>query len=184
MIRQHGFDAFARFYKKYLNVWSVAAAALPIPVASLRVIPVYAAQRQFLTLYTSLFCFLLLGFAFYSRHSIARALAPKRGAAVRFAHTALLMLPGFCIAATFGFILAYHWTLQLSLNDLRLLGVSANTQVMLDKADYMEIPRAIWLALCYLGLFLSAEAAFILMALKEYLVEERSLSETDLRRAG
>jgi len=184
MVKPQGFDGFARFYKKYLNVWSVAAAALPIPVTSLHVIPVYAAQRPFLTLYTSLFCFLLLGFAFYARHTIARALAPRRGVNGRFAHSALLALPGACIAATFGFILIYHWTLQLSLNDLRLLGVSATTPVMLDKADYMEIPRAIWLALSYLGLFVSAEAAFILMALKEYMVEARALSEADLRRAG
>ena len=76
MVKSQGLDSFARFYKKYLNVWSVAAAALPVPVTSLRIIPMYAAQRQFLTLYTSLFCFLLLGFAFYARHTIARALAP------------------------------------------------------------------------------------------------------------
>ena len=49
MVKSQGLDSFARFYKKYLNVWSVAAAALPVPVTSLRIIPMYAAQRQFLS---------------------------------------------------------------------------------------------------------------------------------------
>jgi hypothetical protein len=102
------------------------------------VIPIYEAQKPFLMLYSSLFCFLLLGFAFYSRHTIARALAPKNEG--RFSHAILMLMPGAFIAATFGFILAYHWTLQLSLTDLRLMGVSATTKVMLEKADYLEIP--------------------------------------------
>jgi hypothetical protein len=178
MVKPQSFDSFAHFYKRYLNVWSVAAAALPVPVTSLHVIPTYEAQKPFLMLYTSLFCFLLLGFSFYCRHTIARALAPNSPA--KFAHTALLLLPGAFIAATFGFILAYHWTLQLSLTDLRLMGVTATTRVMLEKADYLEIPRAIWLAICYLGMFISAEAAFMLMALKEYLLDVRTLSATEL----
>lgn len=182
MDKPHSLDSFARFYKRYLNVWSVAAAALPVPVTSLHVIPTYEAQRPFLMLYTSLFCFLLLGFAFYSRHAIARGLAPKRAGG--FAHAALLLLPGVFILATFGFILAYHWTLQLSLTDLRLMGVSATTKVILEKADYLEIPQAVWLALWYLGMFISAEAAFILMALKEYLLDAHALTEARLERAG
>jgi hypothetical protein len=182
MAKPRSFDSFAQFYKRYLNAWSVAAAALPIPVTSMHVIPTYEAQKPFLMLYTSLFCFLLLGFAFYSRHTIARVLAPEKEG--RFAHTALMLLPGAFIAATFGFILAYHWTLQLSLTDLRLMGVSATTKVMLEKADYLELPRAIWLALCYLGMFISAEAAFILMALKEYLLDARTLTEAQLDRVG
>jgi len=182
MAKPRTLDSFARFYKRYLNVWSVAAAALPVPVTSLHVIPTYEAQKPFLTLYTSLFCFLLLGFAFYSRHTIARCLASRNNG--KFGHAVLMLAPGVFIAATFGFILGYHWTLQLSLTDLRMLGVSATTKMMLEKADYMEIPRAVWLALTYLGMFMSAEAAFILMALKEYLLDAKALSDDELAQVG
>jgi hypothetical protein len=177
-------DSFARFYKGYLNVWSVAAAALPIPVTSLHIIPAFRVQRPFLTLYSSLFCFLLLGFAFYCRHTIARGLVPRRDGARALFHFALMVLPGALILLTVGFVLAYHWILQDSLMELMRRGVKGAASVVLDKADYLDIPSSIWLALTYLGMFMCAEAAFIIMALKEYLLDVHALSEAELADSG
>src|SRR6266567_9394742 len=63
---------FANFFKGYMSVSTIVAASIPIPVASWKLIPIYAQQRGFLTVYASLFCFLLLAFVFSIRHRLAR----------------------------------------------------------------------------------------------------------------
>lgn len=69
-------EAFARFFKRYMGVSSLVVAALPVPVTLAGLIPTYQSQRGFLSTYTSLFCFLLLAFIFYSRHRLAPLLFP------------------------------------------------------------------------------------------------------------
>jgi len=66
--------AFARFFKNYMSISSLVVASLPIPVTAMRLIPTYKAQTYILSVYTPLFCFLTLGFIFYIRHSLARAM--------------------------------------------------------------------------------------------------------------
>src|SRR5690348_6082893 len=68
--------SFAIFFKNYMSVSTLVVAALPVPVTSLGFIPTFAAQKNLLSVYTSLFCFLLLGFVFYVRHSFARTMFP------------------------------------------------------------------------------------------------------------
>jgi hypothetical protein len=68
---------FANFFKNYMSISAVVAAALPIPVTSFHLIPTYHAQTSLLATYTSLFCFLLLGLIFYSRHTLARVMFPE-----------------------------------------------------------------------------------------------------------
>jgi hypothetical protein len=63
---------FASFFKNYMSVSSVVVASLPIPVSSLNLIKTYSAQTKMLSVYTSLFCFLILGFVFFSRHLLGR----------------------------------------------------------------------------------------------------------------
>jgi hypothetical protein len=65
---------FASFFKNYMSVSSVVVASLPIPVTSLNLIKTYSAQTKMLSVYTSLFCFLILGFVFFSRHALGRAM--------------------------------------------------------------------------------------------------------------
>src|SRR5215204_4111587 len=65
-------EAFANFFKKYMSVSTVVAAALPIPVTYLRFIPTYHFQTKLLSVYASLFCFLVLAFIFYNRQVLAR----------------------------------------------------------------------------------------------------------------
>src|SRR5664279_6325853 len=66
------FAAFAQFFKAYMGTASIVTASLPIPVAAFHLIPTYAAQEKFLSTYTSLFCFLMLGYLFYIRHWLGR----------------------------------------------------------------------------------------------------------------
>ena len=177
-------QAFARFFKQYMSVSSIIAASLPIPVTALKFIPTYAAQTRFLSVYASLSCFLLLAFIFYSRHALARWMfySGKRKWASR---VFVDLLPLLMILACGCSIAAYHWLLQNSLQEAMLdwvrRGVAIGaTEAVLQKTDYMEIPGSTGLVASYLAIFLTAEAAFVLMAIREYLQDLLGLTEAQL----
>ena len=171
---------FANFFKGYMSVSTVAAAAIPIPVASWKLIPMYAQQRGFLTVYASMFCFLLLAFVFSIRHRLARPMFFRGPLGA-----VLAALPGAFIVLTLACIVTYHALLQHSIAELRLLGLSSvPMQDLLDKVDANQIPYAVELAASYLGIFIFAEAAFVLMAMREYLQDLLHLDEVSLLRGS
>jgi len=156
---------FANFFKGYMSVATIVAASIPIPVASWKLIPIYAQQRGFLTVYASLFCFLLLAFVFSIRHRLAGLMFFRgRGS------TTIAALPLLLIMLTLASTIAYHVVLQQSIAQLRELGFSrVPMKDLLDQIDATQIPYALELAACYLGIYIFAEAAFVLMAIREYL---------------
>ena len=168
---------FANFFKSYMSVSTVVVAAIPIPVSAWKLIPLYAQQKQFLMVYSSLFCYLLLAFVFSIRHWLARWMF-CRGMRGFWAG----ILPLVCIFGSLGCICEYHNLLQHSVEQLRSLGLMATTQELLEKMDSTEIPYGLPLAACYMGFFLFAEAAFVLMAIREYLQDLLHLSERELVR--
>ena len=169
---------FANFFKGYMSVSTIVAASIPIPVASWKLIPTYSQQRGFLTVYASLFCFLILAFVFSIRHRLAAPMFTrgKMGAVIA-------ALPFVFIVLTLASIVTYHALIQQSIGELRELGLRLTTSELLDKVDVTEIPHAIELAACYLGIFIFAEAAFVLMAIREYLQDLLHLDEAALLRA-
>jgi hypothetical protein len=199
-------ESFAKFFKNYMSISAVVAAALPIPVTSFKLIPTYRAHTSLLATYTSLFCFLVLGFIFYSRHTLARLMFPEFfgrrfistgfepasetviRAAKRILRFVVAILPALLILASLTCVYLYHTNLDLSLMG-PVLGVdgrtvqvsSASTEATrLEVAESWQIEGGDLLMFLYLGIFLFAEAAFILMALKEYLQDLVKLSEQDL----
>jgi hypothetical protein len=169
--------AFANFFKSYMSVSTVVAAAIPIPIASWKLIPIYAQQKTFLTVYASLFCFLLLAFVFSIRHWLCPHLFG------RTPWSAVIgALPVLFIALTVGCILAYHATLLASFEPWRERGVNAKASALLETTDFSEISYALTLAATYLGIFVFAEAAFVLMAIREYLQDVLHLDEVKLLR--
>jgi hypothetical protein len=168
---------FANFFKSYMSVSTVVVAAIPIPVSAWKLIPLYAQQKQFLMVYSSLFCYLLLAFVFSIRHWLARWMFCR---GVRGLLAAIL--PLVCILGSLGCICEYHNLLQHSVEQLRSVGLMATTQELLEKMDSTEIPYGLPLAACYMGFFLFAEAAFVLMAIREYLQDLLHLSERALVR--
>lgn len=193
--------AFARFFKNYMSVSALVTAALPIPVTALRLIPTYHAQTSILSVYTSLFCFLLLGFIFYSRHHLARFMFPEiSGARNVFWSGFLAVLPALLIASSLCCVYFYHTTLDLSVARVKYPDrftvansdsvsptiINANPtpalkrDVVLHDIESQDTPLAGEVFLLYLGIFLFAESAFILMAIKEYLQDLVKLSEMDL----
>jgi len=57
-------SSFAALFKSYMSVWALLVAALPISIGTFKFIPTFELQRSYLSVYTSLFCFLSLGFVF------------------------------------------------------------------------------------------------------------------------
>jgi hypothetical protein len=203
--------AFARFFKNYMSVSALVTAALPIPVTALKLIPTYHAQTSILSVYTSLFCFLLLGFIFYSRHHLARFMFPEiSGARNVFWSGFLAILPALLIASSLSCVYLYHTSLDMSvarvLSSTRFERAQSPTSSysqspspltnaneiqqpkvtpikrdqVLDQLESQDIPMAGQVFALYLGIFLFAESAFILMAIKEYLQDLVKISEIDL----
>jgi|SRR5664279_436261 hypothetical protein len=175
--KQTRIAVFAGFFKSYMSASTIVAASIPIPVATWKLIPIYAQQRGFLTVYASLFCFLLLAFVFSIRHKLAVPMFSKGKAG-----TFIAILPFVFILLTLASIIAYHAVLQQSIEQLRELGLRNTTTDLLDKVDATEIPHAVLLAATYLGIFIFAESAFVLMAIREYLQDLLHLDEIALLR--
>jgi hypothetical protein len=176
------FQAFAKFFKAYMGTASVVTAALPIPLAAFHLIPTYAAQEKFLSTYTSLFCFLMLGYLFYIRHALGRLMFyTKPDGHVRL-RAFVSVVPLLLILASLALVYSYHRYLLESLAVFSERGVMNPTADLLKAADYREIPYSLQLTLCYLGMFLTAEAAFILMALREYLQDVLHIQDASLIR--
>lgn len=170
--------AFAKFFKSYMSLAGVVAAALPIPVAAFRLLPIFASQRTYFAVYVSLYCFLALAFCFFARHLLSRRMFPMRG---------LVWLPLVLIAASFACALGYHALLDHSVREVQSAYIQKGIELtdsskILEGTDPLEIPHAAALFGLYLGIFLLAELAFVLMALKEYLQDVLGLDETELLR--
>lgn len=176
------FAAFARFFKAYMGTASIVTASLPIPVAAFHLIPTYGAQEKYLSTYTSMFCFLMLAYFFYIRHWLGRLMfysKPDGEVAVR---RLISFVPLLLILTSFGLVYLYHHYLAESLGILTDQGLFSTTNDALKRMDYREIPYSVALTVYYVGMFVTAEAAFILMALREYLQGVLKISDTSLIR--
>lgn len=170
---------FAGFFRSYMRVSTFLVAALPIPVAKLDMIPMFKADSNSTSVITSLICFLLLAYIFYSRHSIARIIffsprvtelsadpllrqeaEERAGARLLFSLLILLLILG-SLASFF-----YYQSVWFAFRVPEMI---------------KEVPGArIHLMASYVIFFAFAEAAFVLMATKEYLQELLGLSDNDL----
>jgi hypothetical protein len=179
-------ESFVLFFRAYMNLASLIVAALPIPVTTLGVIPTYSAQTYLLSTYTSLFCFLVLGFVFYGRHQLARYLFESGFSSFkdRVWWHLLAWLPLLLTAVCFLLVILYHNTLDDSLQILQsgppAERVAHGDDALLLLTPLRDIPRRWALLLTYVGMFVSAEAAFVIMAMKEYLQDLLGLSDQAL----
>lgn len=213
--------AFANFFKNYMSVATIVVASLPIPIAAFKLIPTYSSQTAFLSTYTSLFCFLTLGFLFHSRHRLARWMFPNRFRlspphksykAYNTGKQLVRVLPLILIVLSVIFIFSYHFFLRISVEYVKekVLGVTEqaitsnsflpvnsesalqffgttdikasilNSEFILNKTDQNSIPYDLPIIATYIAVFVAAETAFILMALKEYLQDLIGIEEIEL----
>jgi MFS family permease len=170
---------FGRFFTGYMGTAALVTAALPIPVKSLHLIPAFASQEKFMNTYTSMCCFLAFAYVFYSRHTLARWMFGRRGEhfGVRLW---VSVLPIFFICCSIGCAIAYHYELGAALDALAAAGARLPSAVLLSRIDAREIPGSGRLIVAYLGMFMFAESAFVLMAIREYLQDALKLEEREL----
>jgi hypothetical protein len=170
---------FGKFFTGYMGTASLVTAALPIPVASLNLIPTYASQTKFLNTYASLACFLVFAYIFYNRHALAKSMFQNHGGQMS-PRGWISVLPAIFVVCAIASAIAYHSVLGNSLETLSLAGAHVSTSTLLAKIDYREIPAGQMLIALYLGMFVFAESAFVLMALREYLQDVLGLDERSL----
>lgn len=175
--------AFANFFKNYMSVSTIVTAALPIPATLLEFIPRFEAQKGMLATYSTLFCFLLLAYIFYSRHSLATVFY---GRATNMTRTLGATFPFLLILASLAFLIWYHTLLTSSLIDIGT-AVGEETAAASDsellKSTYLTaIPNGTLLIVTYIGFFVAAESAFIFMAIKEYAQDIMKIQDVDMIR--
>jgi len=88
------------------------------------------------------------------------------------------------MGVSLGFLSAYHLLLQVSLSqaisDFYARGVNLNDQVALASTPFEDIKFAIPLMISYLGVFLAAETAFAIMAIREYMQDILNLEDSEI----
>lgn len=179
--RQDRFGAFGNYLKRYMSVAATVTAAMPIGAAGVGAIPAYQSLERVLAAYASLFCFLLFAYAFYIRESLGRALFNRKNAFSVTARVIPLALIVFAIACGLGYLGVLQQSVQSARDIMLARGVNVVSMAdVLKSTDYIDAPQAFTLIALYLGLFVFSEAAFVLMAVREYLQDELKLGDGDL----
>lgn len=165
---------FANIFKGYLGVMPVVTAALAPLLTAMNVIPTYEPQRKPLATIAGMLGFLLLAWLFYVRRTIALG-SITRGYRVFFNFCPLLL-----IVCSIGCYVGYANALDASVATIQTAHPSIlRTQILATWGVNQTIPDSVRLQLLYLGMFLLAEAAFVMMALREYANDVRRISEYD-----
>lgn len=172
---------FTRYVKSLIRLWPAATAAAPIPVTVSGLLPTYFAQQKLLMGLSASFGFLLFLFIFQSRHALARWMFSRTRR--KRANTILALAPLLCILLSAGCLFGYIAQLNASLEELAARGVIEPSEVVLRNTDWADVPRAVTLAALYIGVFVFAESAFILIAVREYMQDVLGYSESQLSGA-
>ncbi|MFZ1012297.1 MAG: hypothetical protein WAN28_03075, partial [Terracidiphilus sp.] len=140
----------------------------------LNVLPTYESQRKPLATMAGVLGFLLLAWIFYVRRTIAL------GSITHGFRSVFNLLPLVLISGSVGCYIAYANTLETSLGILsRMNPAVTRAQALGTASQDMVIPASVELQLLYLGMFLCAEGAFVMMALRDYCNDVRHISEYD-----
>jgi hypothetical protein len=170
-----------------MGVMPVVTAALAPLLTFLKAIPTYESQRTTLATLTGILGFLLLAWLFYIRRTIAL------GSLVRGFRFLINTIPLLLILGTVASFIGYFQVLGTS-TGASLTQADKNRWTYADKDTVSEfktesdvlkhwddrpIPYSTSLQLLYLAIFLSAECAFVLMALREYINDARHVTELE-----
>jgi hypothetical protein len=172
--QQNRLNNFASVFKGYMGVMPIVTAALAPVITAMKVINSYEIQRSSLSAMTGIFGFLLLGWIFYIRRTIALG-SMKKGYRwiMNLSPIVLIVLSIVCFVG-------YTHLLDVSLDEARKSTVNQTwAQLLKSTGQDSPIPHSVSLILLYLVMFLSAEGAFVMMALREYTIDVLKLSEYD-----
>jgi hypothetical protein len=172
--QQNRLLTFANIFKGYMGVMPIVTAALAPLLTAINVIPVYEAERKPLATMAGVLGFLLLAWLFYVRRTIALGSVTK-GFRWMFNLCPLVLVLGSVVC-----YVSYANVLDKSLGEvLKQSSSLTRSQALRIWGQDNAIPESSELQLLYLGMFLCAEAAFVMMALREYANDVRKISEYD-----
>jgi hypothetical protein len=178
------FVTFVKYFNNYLAALTVAL--IPIPLANWSWLPIFGAQRHILSVITPVFCFLTFGLLFYYRHLIGRVMFPMArsvkigNAAILYVFRAfrglwmsvILSAPLILVASSFLCAAQYYACFEELMRGLK--------DSYVDQLALADIKNGGWL-ICYFVLaFIFAEAAFVWMALKEYIQDILGITDLQL----
>jgi hypothetical protein len=196
---------FASFFKGYMGVMPVVTAAVAPILTMMKAIPVFESQKTMLATYSGLLGFLLLAWVFYARRSFIRNMIPKPPTndfayvEEKFRLFFVNVLPLILIASSVMCFMFYQYTLEAAIGHAESQVNAVNSQTVAasqilkigngTRQAYLEnwgqlhpIYGAVDLQAFYLGIFLFAELAFVLMALREYGYGVLNISEEEVLR--
>jgi hypothetical protein len=182
-------SSFATFFKNYMSVSAILAGAAPIPVALFDLIPQYDALRKLTTTLSSLLAFLALAYIFFNRSSLGQAWfgsyllngAPT-AAALRRQPTRLRVVGLLLLLLIFLSITSLVFYLIRLENSVRTTagGRGVPPSIVLANAEWGRISNCAPLIMYLMGFFILAEAAFIVMALREYTQDLLGITDREL----
>lgn len=165
---------FANLFKGYMGVMPVVIAILTPLLTAMNVIPTYEPTRKPLATIAGVLGFLLLSWLFYVRRTIALG-SITRGWRVLFN-----VLPFALILFSIGCYIGYASALNASLSAFAAAHSGlTRAQALANGGQDYSVQYSVLLQLLYLGMFLFAEAAFVMMALREYANGVRHITEFD-----
>ena len=142
---------------------------LPAAVTWKEMIPIYVSQKGVLATYTTLACLLTLALLFYCRHRFAASML-RRDPSLTRGIGLLLPLLFVVLSATLGVL--YLIALGDSIDETKYYSEQG-----LQDAPFYSIRDGWRLMSCYILMFVSAEAALFLMALREYVQDMLRLTD-------
>lgn len=172
--QENRLSLFANIFKGYMGIMPIVTAALAPILTAMNVLPMYESQRKPLATMAGVLGFLLLAWIFYVRRTIAL------GSITHGFRWIFNLLPLVLIFGSVGCYIAYAGTLESSLQTLAAGNHPiTRVQALGSLSQEVVIPEAVKLQFLYLGMFLCAEGAFVLMALRDYCNDVRHVSEYD-----
>jgi hypothetical protein len=172
--QQNRLLAFANVFKGYMGVMPIVTATLAPLMTAMNVFPVYESQRKPLAAITGVLGFLLLAWLFYVRRTLAL------GSITHGFRWIINLCPLLLIAGSIVCYVSYANELDNSLISITQKNSSlSRTAVIRTWGQDNAVPGSTQLQLLYLGMFLCAEGAFVMMALREYANDVRQISEYD-----
>jgi hypothetical protein len=156
--------------------WCLVVALLPIAMTRFGLIPVYESQKSLLPALAAFFCLLTLAYVFSQRHRMARAMF-----AARLLWTEVDPFPPRATSRmSINGGLAYMILGALSCAAVYLWGFEAGRA----SPTFPKLPpnsaNAVLLAISYVTMFLLAEGAFTVVAVREHLQNVLGLTDAEV----
>ncbi|HEY1309153.1 MAG TPA: hypothetical protein VGF24_36680 [Vicinamibacterales bacterium] len=149
----------------------IVVATLPIIAARFALVPIYESQRLMLPAYGTFFCLLGFAYVFSLRHELGREMfftsTVSATTVARRHRISINVLLACLILASIGAAAIYLWTFE-----------SGRTSPTFPKLPSSSA-GAVMLTLSYVTMFVLAEGAFAIMAVREYLQDVMGLTDAE-----